>query len=337
MRGKAALRSREGGIGVRRMFALVLMFFLGVTAAGADYPDRTIRIVVPVAPGGGPDLAARIIAQKLSEMVGHPVIIENRGGANGNMAGQATAQAAPDGYTLLLSTDSLIVVNPALYKSMPFDPLRDLVPLTTVTSNSFVLSVHPDVPAKTLPEFVAYARQANPPLAYASAGNGSQHQLLMEMLKARAGIDMLHVPFRGGAPAVAATIAGTTQATFSGGASSAPLVASGKLRALGVSGSQRAKSFPDVPAIAETYPGYEGIVWSGLFAPAATPEPVTARLRELMRQILADPDIKVKLNGAGGLDPYPSSPEEFIALIRRDTEKYGKLVKDVGIAIDDAR
>lgn len=322
---------------MRGLFALVLAMLLGVGAACADYPDRTIKIVVPVAPGGGPDLAARIVAQKLAELAGHPVIVENRGGANGNMAGQAVAQSPPDGYTLLLSTDSLIVVNPALYKSMPFDPLRDLVALTTVTSNSFVLSIHPDLPAKTLPEFVAYARQASPPLAYASAGNGSQHQLLMEMLKARAGIEMLHVPFRGGAPAVAATIAGTTQATFSGGASSAPLVAAGKLRALGVSGPQRAKSFPDVPAIAEYYPGYEGIVWSGLFAPAATPEAVTARLRDWMRQILADPDIKAKLNSAGGLDPYFSTPEEFVALIRRDTDRYGKLVKDVGIAIDDAR
>jgi tripartite-type tricarboxylate transporter receptor subunit TctC len=307
------------------------------TNASVDYPERTIKIIVPVAPGGGPDLAARIVAQKLSELVGKPVVVENRTGANGNLAGQAVAQAPPDGYTLLLATDNLIVVNPSLYKNMLFDPAKDLVPLTTVTSDSFVLSVNPSVPVTTLPEFVDYARRADPPLAYASAGIGSQHHLLMEMLNERAGIKMLHVPFRGGVPAVTATIAGTTQATFSGGASSAPLVASGMLRALGVSGSERAKSFPGVPAIAEYYPGYEGLVWSGLFAPASTPEPIVARLRALMRQILADPEIRGKLNSAGGLDPYFSTPEEFRALIARDIEKYGKLVKKIGISLDDAR
>jgi tripartite-type tricarboxylate transporter receptor subunit TctC len=309
------------------------LLLAAANGAIAQWPTQPIRIVVPVAAGGGPDLAARIIGPKLTEILGQPVVVENRSGANGNLAGLAVAQAT-DGHTLLLATDSLITVNPVLYKSMGFDPQKDLLPLSTVTSNTFVLSIHPAVPAKTLPEFVDYARRTDPPLAYASAGNGSQHQLLMEMLRLRANIKLLHVPFRGGAPAVTSTIAGTTQATFSGGASSAPLVAEGKLRALGTSGPQRAKSFPDVPAIAEFYPGYEGVIWSGLFAPASTPEPTAARLRAAMRTILADPDIRQKLNNSGGLDPYATTPEEFAALIRRDTEKFGKLVKDIGLSLE---
>lgn len=305
----------------------------GSAQAQAQWPSQPIRIVVPIAAGGGPDLAARIIGPKLTELLGQPVVVENKTGANGNLAGQATAQAT-DGHTFLLATDALIVVNPSLYKTMGFDPFKDLVPVSTVTSNTFVLSIHPSLPAKTLPEFVELARRTDPPMPYASAGIGSQHQLLMEMLKARAGISLLHVPFRGGAPAVTATIAGTTQATFSGGASSAPLVAEGKLRALGTSGPQRAKAFPDVPAIAEIYPGYEGVIWSGLFAPAATPRPVIDRLRTAMATVLADPDVRAKLNNSGGLDPYATAPDEFAALIRRDAEKYGKLVKDIGLSLD---
>jgi tripartite-type tricarboxylate transporter receptor subunit TctC len=304
------------------------------TVACAQWPAHPIRVLVPIAAGGGPDLAARIIGPKLTELLGQPVVVENRTGANGNLAGQAVAQAAADGYTLLLATDSLITINPALYKSMGFDPQRDLAPLSTITSNTFVLSVNPALPAKTLPEFVDYARRTDPPLAYASAGVGSQHQFLMEMFKARAGIRLLHVPYRGGAPAVTATIAGTTQATFSGGASSAPLVAEGKLRALGTSGPRRAKAFPDVPAIAEFYPGYEGVIWSGMFAPAKTPEPIVTRLRAALRTILADPDVRQKLNNAGGLDPYPTTPEEFAALIRRDSEKYARLVRDIGLSLE---
>ena len=314
--------------------AAATLLFAAANAAVAQWPTQTIRIVVPIAAGGGPDLAARIVGAKLTEILGQAVVVENRTGANGNLAGQAVAQAAPDGHTLLLATDSLITINPALYKNMGFDPQKDLVPLSTVTSNTFVLSIHPAVPAKTLPEFVEYARRAEPPLAYASAGIGSQHQLLMEMLRLRADIKLLHVPFRGGAPAVTSTIAGTTQATFSGGASSAPLVAEGKLRPLGTSGPQRAKSFPDVPAIAEFYPGYEGVIWSGMFAPARTPEPVVARLRAAMKTVLADPDVRQKLNNSGGLDAYETTPEEFAALIRRDTDKFGKLVKEIGLSLE---
>jgi tripartite-type tricarboxylate transporter receptor subunit TctC len=218
-----------------RVAAAVLGGMIG-PAALAQYPDRPVKIVVPIPPGGAPDLTARIVADKLSARLGQPVVVENRPGSNGNIAGEAVAKAPPDGYTLLLGQDSLITVNPSLYPRMGFDPLKDLVPVASLASNQFVLSVNPAVPAKTLAEFIEHARAAKPPLAYASGGNGSQHHLAMEMLKQRAGVDLVHVPYRGGAPAATATVAGETAAMFSG-TSSAPQIKAGRLRALAVTGT----------------------------------------------------------------------------------------------------
>lgn len=316
------------------LIRIALLIALAAPSALAQSQNQPIKILVPITAGGGPDLAARIIGPRLAELLGRPVVVENRVGANGNIAGQIVAQSVPDGHTLLLATDSLIVINRQLYKKMPFDPLKDLVPVTTVTSNEFILSVNPSVPAKTFPEFIEFARRAGRPLAYASAGNGSQHHLLMEMLKARAGIDLLHVPFKGGAAAVAATVAGDTLVTFSGGASSAPYVKAGMLRALAGSGAQRSAAYPDVATVGEFYPGYEGIVWSGLFVAAGTPESLVARLRAEMNKILAESDVKDKLNKSGGLQPYITSPREFAEIIRRDSEKYAKVVENIGLTMD---
>lgn len=302
-------------------------------AYAQPYPARPIRIVVPIPPGGAPDVTARVVGARLAERLGQAVVIENRAGSNGNIAGDLVAKSAPDGYTLLLGQDTLITVNPHLYGKMPFDPLKDLVPVATLSSNEFVLSVNPAVPVKTFQEFIAYARKTDPPLPYASGGNGSQHHLAMEMLKQRAGIDLTHVPFKGGAPATLATVAGDTMAMFAG-SSSAPQIQAGKLRALAVTGPRRSRAFPDLPAIAEFYPGYEVAIWLGLFAPAGTPEPILARLRAEVKEALASPDVKAKLNQAGGLDAFISTPEEFAALIQRDYDKYGKIVKEVGVKVD---
>jgi tripartite-type tricarboxylate transporter receptor subunit TctC len=291
-------------------------------------------MLIPVAAGGGPDLAARIIGPRLAELLGSPVVVDDRSGANGNIAGQITAQSAPDGQTLLLATDSLIVINRALYRRMSFDPLKDLAPVATVTANEFLLTVNRSVPASSLPEFVDYARRAAKPLPYASAGSGSQHHLLMEMLKARVGINLLHVPYKGGAQAVAATVAGDTVVTFSGGASSAPQVKAGTLRALAGSGVQRSAAYPDVPTVGEFYPGYEAIIWSGLFAPAGTPEPIVARLRAELYKVLAETDVKDGLAKAGGLRPYVTSAAQFAEIIRRDSEKYAEVVAKIGLTLD---
>src|SRR5688572_12599491 len=300
--------------------------------AAAQYPARAITIIVPIPPGGAPDIAARVIGQKLSENIGQPVVIENKVGANGNIANDLVAKSAPDGYTLGLLADSQITVNPHLYK-MPIDTLRDLTPVATVAANQFVLTVNPALPVRTFPEFIEFARKANPPLAYASGGNGSQHHLTMEMLKLRAGIKMLHVPYKGGAPAATATVAGDTAAMWSG-SSNAPQIKAGRLRPLAVSGAKRSEQYPELPTIAEFYPGFENSIWLGLFGPAGIPEATLAKLRAELRKILESADVKQKLNAAGGLDPYVAGPEEFSALIQRDYAKFAKVVKDVGIKLD---
>jgi tripartite-type tricarboxylate transporter receptor subunit TctC len=302
------------------------------TAVSAQFPSRPITIIVPIPPGGAPDIAARVIGQKLSESVGQPVVIENRAGANGNIANDLVAKSQPDGHTLGLLADSQITINPHLYK-MPIDTLRDLTPVTPVAVNQFVLTVNPSLPVKTFPEFIAFAKTANPPLAYASGGNGSQHHLTMEMLKQRTGINLLHVPYKGGAPAAAATVAGDTQAMWSG-SSNAPQIKAGRLRPLAVSGAQRSLQYPELPTIGEFYPGFESSIWLGLFGPAGIPDAILGKLRTELRRVLESPDVKQKLNAAGGLDPYVATPEEFSALIRRDHAKYAKVVKDVGIKLD---
>ncbi len=287
---------------------------------------------MPIPPGGAPDIAARVIAQKLSENVGQPVVVENRAGANGNIANEMVAKAAPDGYTLGLLADSQITVNPHLYK-MPIDTLKDLTPVTPVAVNQFVLTVNPSLPVHTFPEFIEYAKKANPPLAYASGGNGSQHHLTMEMLKLRTGIKLLHVPYKGGAPAAAATVAGETAAVWSGSSNAAQIKA-GRLRPLAVSGAHRSAQYPDLPTIGEFYPGFENSIWLGLFGPAGMPEATVSKLRAEMKRVLESPDVKQRMNAAGGLDPYLASPEEFAALIQRDYEKYAKVVKDIGLKVD---
>ena len=316
---------------LRLLAACVLA--LASSEAIAQYPSRPIKLIVPIPAGGAPDIAARVIGQKLSELLGTPVIVDNHAGSNGNIAGDMVAKSTPDGYTLLLGPDSLIAINPHLYAKMPFDPLKDLAPVATVAANQFVLAVNPSLPVRNFQEFVEYARRTVPPLPYASGGNGSQHHLSMEILKQRAGIDLLHVPFKGGTPATMATVAGDTAAMFAG-TSSKPQIKAGKLRALAVTGSERSPEFPELPTIGEFYPGYEVTIWLALFAPAGTPETVLVRLRAAIERALAAPDVKQRLNAAGGLEPFATTPDEFAALIRRDYDKYGKIVKTIGIKVD---
>lgn len=312
---------------------LFLASFFAATAALAQYPSRPLQIIVPIPPGGAPDIAARVLGQKLSEQLGQPVVIENRAGANGNIASEVVARAAPDGHTLGLLADSQIAINPHLYAKLPFDTLRDLAPVSPVATNQFVLAIHPAVPARSFPEFIEFARKSKPPLHYASGGNGSQHHLTMEMLKQRAGIDLVHVPYRGGAPATAAAVAGDVAAMWAG-SSNAPQIKAGRLRALAVSGAARSALYPELPTIGEFYPGFANSIWLGLFGPAGIPEAVLVKLRAEIKRALESPDLKEKFNAAGGLEPYVLAPEDFAALIRRDYAKYAKVVKDVGVRID---
>jgi tripartite-type tricarboxylate transporter receptor subunit TctC len=304
-----------------------------VGSANAQYPSRAIRLFVPNPPGGATDTLARVVAPKLGEALGQPVIVENRPGSNGNLAMEVTARAAPDGYTLLLCADAQIVIGPHLYAKMPLDTLKDLDPVATLVNTQMVLSVSPGLPVRNLQEFVDYARRANPPLAYASIGNGSQHHLVMEMLKSRAGIDLLHVPFKGGGPATVAILGGEVSVMF-GGNSVAGHIKSGRLRALAVAGKQRSASYPDLPRLSELYPDLEVTPWLALFAPVGAPAAILNRLRAETGRLLADTETRERIRNLGGLEPYVTTPEEFAALLRAEHAKYGQIVKAVGARVD---
>lgn len=298
------------------------------------YPNRPIRLISPIPPGGAPDLIARAIGNKLSILMGQAVVVENKIGSNGNIAAEFVARAPADGYTLLVGMDSLFVINPYLYaRGSMVDVNKELVPIATLGANQFVLSLNPNYKFKSLKEFVDFAKKANPPLAYASGGNGSQHHLTMEMLKARAGFDMLHVPYKGGTPATTATIGGETVAMFSGTAN-ANLIKAGRLTALAVSGPQRAKTLPDVPTIAETYPGFDNTIWIGLFAPAGVPEAVVQRLRQEVDKALRSPDLIESFHKAGGIEPMITTLEEMKGHMQRDQVKYSKLIRELNLKVD---
>jgi tripartite-type tricarboxylate transporter receptor subunit TctC len=315
------------------MVRLLLALFFISSSVCAQYPSRAIHLFVPNPPGGATDTVARVLAPKLGEALGQPVVVENRPGSNGNLAMEATAHAAADGYTLLLCADAQIVIGPHLYAQMPLDTLKDLAPVATLVNTQMVLTVSPALPVKNLQEFVDYARRANPPLAYASIGNGSQHHLVMEMFKARAGIDLMHVPFKGGGPATMAILSGEVSAMF-GGNSVSGHIRSGKLHPLAIAGRKRSAAYPDLPRLSEFYPGLEVTPWLALFAPAGTGASILERLRSETTKLLAEPQTKDRIRNVGGLQPYVTTPDEFAAQLRSEYAKYGEIVKAVGAKVD---
>ncbi len=304
-------------------------------ASAQSFPNRPIRLIVAFPPGGATDVIARTIGAPLGQRLGQNVVVDNRPGSNGNISAELAANARPDGHTLLLGSDSLFGINPHLYSRMPVDLRKAFVPVANLVTNVLILTVNPGkVPSKTLPEFVAFARKADPPLFYASIGNGSQHHIAMEMLKRQAKINLTHVPYKGGGPAGIATVGGETVAMFGGG-SVVPLVRSGKLRALAVSSTKRSPALPELPTIAEAYPGYSVTIWQGLFVPTGTPLDVIARLRTEVQAVLKMPEIAQKLINAGSGEPSLISVEEFSAMIAADFVRYGKTIKDTGIKVDN--
>jgi len=310
--------------------ALAVLF---VTTALAQYPARPIKLLVTTPPGGGPDVIARVLGQGLGEVLHQPVVVENRPGSNGNIAAEITARAAPDGYTLLLCPEGLVVINPHIYAKLAIDPLKELVPVASIFWSNFVLAINPGIPAKNFQEFIEVARKANPPLSYASGGNGSQHQLIMELLKSTAGINLVHVPYKGGAPATTAAVAGDVAALFAGPSILAQ-ARSGKLRAIAVSGEKRSSVFPELPTIGEFYPGASINPWAGMFAPAGTPEAIVARLHAEVNRLLAQSDMAEKFERAGGVEPYITSSDQLAAMIHAQYIKYGKIVKAIGVTVD---
>jgi tripartite-type tricarboxylate transporter receptor subunit TctC len=318
---------------IKKLTLLLTASALCSLALAQDYPQKTVKLISPIPAGGAPDLVARAVGQRLSQLWAQPVVIENKIGSNGQVAAEFVAHAPPDGYTLLVGMDSLFVINPYLYKQTNVDVNKELIPIATLGANQFVLTLNANLPVKNLPEFVAYAKKANPALAYGSAGNGSQHHLTMELLKARAEIDLLHVPYKGGTGATTATVGGETAAMFSGTSNSA-LIKAGKLRAIAVSGANRSKQMPDVPTISELYPGFDNTIWIGLFAPKGTNEAVVQSLRRDVGKILVMPELIESFANAGGIEPFINTPDAMARLIKRDQAKYSKLINELKIKID---
>lgn len=311
---------------------------VGVLASGTahaeDYPSRPIRIVVPFAVGGTSDLVTRIVGQALGAELKTAVVIDNRPGAGGNIGSELVAHSAPDGYTLLMGTVATHGINATLYKKMPFDPVRDFAPVSLVASTPSVLEVNTAVPAKSVQELIAYARQNPGKLYFGSAGNGSSHHLAGELFAAMAGVKMTHVPYRGTAGAVTDTIGGQVQVIFDTLPSAMPFVKSGQLRALAVTSPQRDPSLPDLPTLAESgLPGYEVGSWYGLLAPAGTPPAVVDKLSKLVARIVRRPDIRQKLSEQGAT-PVGDTPAEFASHIQSELKKWAPVVKASGAQVD---
>ena len=323
----------------RRQIVLAGLALAASVAAPLDasaqaYPGKPITIVVPFAAGGTTDILARVVGQALTKELGQPVIVDNRAGAGGNIGGALAAKAAPDGYTLFMGTVGTHAINQSLYKKMPFDPIKDFAPLTRVAMVPNLLVAHPSKPYKNVKELIAYAK-ANPgKVNFGSSGSGSSIHLSGELFNAMAKVEMVHVPYKGSAPAVSDLIGGQIDIMFDNMPSAIQHVRAGKLRPLAVTTAKRSPELPDVPTIAEAgVPGYEATSWFGMFAPAGTPAPVIAKLNGALVKVLADPEVKKKL-AEQGAEPYAEKPEQFAEFIRKETAKWSKVVKDSGASAD---
>jgi tripartite-type tricarboxylate transporter receptor subunit TctC len=320
---------------LQRVFRGLLVLALSCAAqlALAAYPDKPVTLIVPWAAGGSTDILARAIAEHMGKSLGQPVVVENRAGASGNIGSNLVAKAKPDGYTLLIGSMSTHAMNPALMSSMPFKGADDFTPIALVANVINTMVINPSVPASNLREFIAYAK-ANPgKLAYASAGGGSTNHLSAEMFKKAAGIDMLHVPYKGGAPAVVDTVSNQTQVLFSAGTQTLPHVKAGKLRLLAVTEPKRSPLLPDTPTVAETLPGFDMSVWYAAFGPAGMPPELVTRLNAEINKALAVPEVRARMD-AMGVELVKSTPEQLAASLRRDTERYDKVIKELGIKLD---
>jgi tripartite-type tricarboxylate transporter receptor subunit TctC len=300
-------------------------------AQAAGWPNRPVRIIVAFPPGQATDQAARALAQRLSETMGQQFVVENRPGAASIIGSEAAARAPNDGYTLFMGSSGSLAVNPGMYAKLPYDPIRDFVPIGLALKVPFFLVVNPSVPARSVAELVAYLK-ANPgKVNFGTAGNGASNHLSAEYFRSVAGVDMVHVPYKGSPPAVTDLLGGQISVMFETGPLTVPHVKTGKLRALAVASAQRSSALPELVTIAESgYPGFEAVGWAGLLAPAGTPREIVTRINAEMVRSLAMPELKERFV-AMGAELVSSTPEEFDAYIRSETAKWGKVIKDVGI------
>jgi tripartite-type tricarboxylate transporter receptor subunit TctC len=311
-------------------FALALLFPTGAHAAAAEYPSRPIRLLVPFAPGGGADTLARIVTPRLTEAMGQAWVVDNRSGAAGNIAAETVARSAPDGYTVLMGFSTVLTVNPTLY-ALGFDPSRDLQPVTLLATAQYLLVVHPSVPANSVQELIALAKQKPASLNFASAGVGSPLHLAAELLKHRAGIQMVHVPYKGGGPAAAAVLAGESQVIFGSVPSSMPHVKSGRLKALATTGVKRLKVAPELTTLAEAgFPGFDVSTWYALMVPAGTPPAIVTRMRDEATRALQRSDVQQVMAGQG-LEAETSTPPALAQRIRLERTVWAEVIRAAGI------
>ncbi len=303
-------------------------------AAAAAWPSRTVRIVVPFGPGGSADLVARILGQRLTESLAQPVIVENRPGAGAMLGNELVAKSPPDGYTLTIGTLGPFAVNQSLFRKVPYDSQRDFAPVTLTGASSHVLVVHPSMPVKSMMELIALAKKRPGQLSFASSGIGNATHLTGELFKSMAGVDVVHVPYKGGGAAVADLIGGHVGFSFASMPSALPHVRGGKLRALAVAPAQRVPSAPELPTVAESgLPGFSSEDWQGVLAPAKTPQDIVMRLNGEIHKVLGTAEVREKLD-AQGFQVRLSTPQQFAELIRSESTKWAKIVKEANIRID---
>lgn len=315
---------------ITAVFSLAL--FIPAAALAQAYPSKPVRVVIVFPPGGSNDVVGRIVFQKMNEIMGQQFVIDNRGGAAGQIGSEIVAKSPPDGYTVMVQSTTH-VANAHLYKKLNYDVLKDFIGVTTLARQVGMLVVHPSLPVKNGRELVALAKKRPGEIVYASAGNGSYVHLSMALMASMAGLKMIHVPYKGGGPAGTALVAGETQAMLATIGSLFGHIKSGRVRPIGVSTDKRVIQFPDVPAIAEFVPGYEFTAWVGCFVPAGTPKPVVDALNAALGKALADPDVAAKLS-AQTLDPMHMTPEQFAARLKSDYDKYQTVVKISGARVD---
>jgi tripartite-type tricarboxylate transporter receptor subunit TctC len=302
--------------------------------AAAAYPEKPITLIVPWAAGGSTDILARLLSQHLTQSLHQSVIVENRSGASGNIGSAFVARAKPDGYTLLIGSMSTHTMNQALYATMPFDGVKDFTPIAELALVTNTMVVNPAVPAKNVAEFIAYAKANPDKVTYASAGTGSTNYLSAALFEKMTGVKMVHIPYRGGAPATLDTVAGRTELFFSAGTQTLPQVKTGKLRLLAVTEDKRSPLLPDVPTVGETVPGYELAVWYGAFGPAGMDPAIVTMLNKEINRILVLPEVKKQMDDIG-VQVLQTTPEQFSQTLVRDADKYGKLVRELGIHAED--
>nr|WP_328700261.1 tripartite tricarboxylate transporter substrate binding protein [Caenimonas soli] len=316
------------------MAPLALLACAAVNAQTAPFPARPVTIVVPFPPGGGTDTGARIVAQKLSVKWGQPVLVENRGGAAGQVGADYVAKAKPDGYTLLVGNIGTQSINPALYKKLPYDPDTAFAPISLLAELPLAMMINPQVAAKTPQEFIALAKSRPGKLSYSSSGAGGAPHLAAEMFKEATGTYILHVPYRGGGPAVSDLLAGHVQLSFMTVLEASGHIKAGKLRALAVTSGKRVGALPEVPTLGETVlPGFNSISWIGLLAPGTTPREVVEKLSADVREVLAEGDVKGRLTDLGAV-PAGSTPAQFAQMIDSDRKRYARIIHERGITLD---